>query len=132
MPQTTHFEKLLLFNRGNFLNKSFKSFKESLLKFVFFRFFCVIFILFSKFFYLKCYFKGPLSGLRQYLATASPLKIMKNSFCFTSKTLFILKVLKFLFWLFGHAAKGFGWKDNISISWEIKIVKQRSLSVNYI
>ena len=50
-------------------------------------------------------FKGTLSGLRQFLATDHPLKIMKNSFYFTSKALFFLKIFKFLFWFFGHVAK---------------------------
>ena len=50
-------------------------------------------------------FKGALSGLRQFLAIKSPLKMMKNAFCFTSKGLFILKIFKFLLWLFGHVAK---------------------------
>ena len=49
---------------------------------------------------LNCYqntsFKGPLSGLRQFLATESPLKTMKKAAYFTSKTLSVLKILKFL------------------------------------
>ena len=40
--------------------------------------------------------KGALSGLRQFLATESPLKMMKNAFYFTSKALFVLKIFKFL------------------------------------
>ena len=40
--------------------------------------------------------KGALSGLRQFLPTESPLKMMKNTFCFTSKTPFIVKIFKFL------------------------------------
>ena len=40
--------------------------------------------------------KGALSGLRQFLVTESPLKMMKNVFYFTSKALFILKMFKFL------------------------------------
>ena len=40
--------------------------------------------------------KGALSGLRQFLATESPLKTMKNVFYFTSKALFVLKIYKFL------------------------------------
>ena len=40
--------------------------------------------------------KGALSGLRQFLADESPLKIMKNAFYFTSKALFTLKILNFL------------------------------------
>ena len=49
--------------------------------------------------------KGALSGLRQFLSTESPLKLMKNAFYFTSKALFVLKILKFFSWLFGHVAK---------------------------
>ena len=40
--------------------------------------------------------KGALLGLRQFLATESPLKVMKNAFCFTFKALFVLKIFKFL------------------------------------
>ena len=50
-------------------------------------------------------FKGALSGLRQFLAIESPLKMKKNAFCFISKGLFILKIFIFLLWLFGHVAK---------------------------
>ena len=39
--------------------------------------------------------KSALSGLRQVLATESPLKIMKNDFYFTLKVLFVLKIFKF-------------------------------------
>ena len=40
---------------------------------------------------------GTLSGLRQFLATESPLKIMKNAFYFTIKALLILKIFNFFF-----------------------------------
>ena len=49
--------------------------------------------------------KGALSGLRQLLATESPLKMMKNAFYFTSKALFVLNIFKFLSGLFGHVSK---------------------------
>ena len=49
--------------------------------------------------------KGTISGLRQFLATESPLKTMKNAFYFTSKALFVLKIFKFLTCLFGHVPK---------------------------
>ena len=39
--------------------------------------------------------KGEFSGLRQNLATESPLKMMKNAFHFTLKSLFVLKIFKF-------------------------------------
>ena len=41
-------------------------------------------------------FKGALSGLRQFLATESPLKMMKNAFYITLKALFVLKIFKIL------------------------------------
>ena len=40
--------------------------------------------------------KGPLSGLRQFLVTKSPLKIMKNIFYFMLKALFVLEIFTFL------------------------------------
>ena len=41
-------------------------------------------------------FKDTLSGPRQFLATGSPLRVMKNVFYFTSESLFVLKIFKFL------------------------------------
>ena len=55
--------------------------------------------------HLPYLFKDALSGLKQLLAIESPLKKMKNAFCFTSKVLFVLKIFKFLCWLFGHVWK---------------------------
>ena len=40
--------------------------------------------------------KVALSGLRQFLATELPLKMMKNAFYVNSKALFVLKIFKFL------------------------------------
>ena len=62
-----------------------------------------------------CFIKGALSGLRQFLAIENPLKMMKNAFYFTSKALFVLKVFKFLSWLFGHVAKQLDWKDMVNL-----------------
>ena len=45
-------------------------------------------------------FKGALSGLRQFLAFESTLKMMKNAFYFLLKARFVLKIFKFLFLLF--------------------------------
>ena len=44
----------------------------------------------------KAMIKGALSDLRQYFAKESPLKMMKNAFCFTLKALFVLKIFKIL------------------------------------
>ena len=38
-----------------------------------------------------------------YLAQWKPFKMMKNAFYFISIALFVLKIFKFLSWLFGHA-----------------------------
>ena len=50
-------------------------------------------------------FKVALSGLRKFLATESPLKVMKDAFYFTSIALFFLKIFKFLSELFCHVSK---------------------------
>ena len=60
------------------------------------------------------YFKGALSCPRQFLATESPLKKMKNVFYFTSKALFVLEIFKLMSWLFGHVAKRLDTKDKVS------------------
>ena len=57
---------------------------------------------------------GALSGLRQFLAADSPLKMMKNAFYFTSKALFVLKIFKS--WLFGHISKRLDWKDKVNFT----------------
>ena len=54
---------------------------------------------------LKLQIKGALSGQRQFLETEYPLKMMKNTFYFTLKALFVLKIFKIWFWLFGHVEK---------------------------
>ena len=54
-----------------------------------------------------------ISGLRQFLAAEPPLKVMKKAFYFTSKALFVLKILNFLFRLFGYAAKHLHKKDKV-------------------
>ena len=56
---------------------------------------------------VKFSIKGALSGLRQFLAAESPLKMMKNAFYITLKTLFVLKIFKFLSRLFDHVEKRF-------------------------
>ena len=43
------------------------------------------------------FFKGPLPGLRQCLATKNFLKMMENTFYFTLKALFVLKMFKSLY-----------------------------------
>ena len=52
--------------------------------------------------------KETLSGLRQFLARENPLKMGENAFYLTSKAIFVLKVFKFLFCLFGHVSN---WLD---------------------
>ena len=67
---------------------------------------------FSQILYLRLtfvLFKGALSSLRQFLATESPLKMMKTAFYFTLKALFLFKIFKLLSWLFGHVEKRLDW-----------------------
>ena len=71
---------------------------------------CIIYCHEKSFINSKSYFaevvkknlKGALSGLRQFVAAESHLKIMENAFYFLSKALFVLKIFKFLSLLFGH------------------------------
>ena len=44
----------------------------------------------------KRYFEGALSCLRQFLVTESPLQMIKNTFYFTLKVFFVLKIFKLL------------------------------------
>ena len=60
---------------------------------------------YSKLFESAFNFQGALLGLRQFLATESPLKMMENAFYFTSNTLFVLKIFKFLSGHFGHVSR---------------------------
>ena len=41
----------------------------------------------------------------RFLATESPLKMMKNAFYLTSKAPFVLKIFTFLSWIFGHVVE---------------------------
>ena len=58
-------------------------------------------------------FKCALSGLRQFLITESPLKMMK-CFLFHLKSSFVLKIFKFLSWHFTHIAKQLVKKDKVN------------------
>ena len=49
--------------------------------------------------------KDAVSGLEQLLATESPLKMIKNTFYFTLKALFVLKIFNFFSWLFSYVVK---------------------------
>ena len=55
-----------------------------------------------------------LSCLGQFLATESPLKMMKNAFYFTLKPLFVLKIFKFLSSIFGHVEKRLDLIDKVN------------------
>ena len=48
------------------------------------------------------------------MAAESPLKMMKNALYFTLKALLVLKIFKFLSWLFGQVAKRLDKKDKIN------------------
>ena len=59
------------------------------------------------------HFKGALSGLRHFWQLKA-LSKWKNAFYFTSKALFVLKIFKFLSWLFGHVSKRLDKKDKVN------------------
>ena len=59
----------------------------------------------TKFKFRNSYLQGPLSGLRQFLTIESPLKMMKNTFYFMLKVLFVLEISTFLSWIFGYVEK---------------------------
>ena len=56
-------------------------------------------------FLLICSLKGPFSGLRQFPIIESPLKMIKNTFYFVLKALFVHEIFKLLSWLFGFVEK---------------------------
>ena len=39
---------------------------------------------------------------------------MKNAFYFSSKAFFVLKIFKFLSWIFDHVSKRLDWKDKVN------------------
>ena len=49
--------------------------------------------------------KDAVSGLRQFSATESTWKLIKNVSYFILKALFILNIFKFWSWYFGHVEK---------------------------
>ena len=67
----------------------------------------------KNFTYKNSRFKGALAGLRHCFATESALKMIKSSFYFTLKVLFILKNYRLLSWPFGYAKNG--WIRNIKL-----------------
>ena len=54
---------------------------------------------------ITSYFKGTLSCLRQFLATGSPLKLIKKAFYFIVKALFFFKIFKFMPRIFSKVEK---------------------------
>ena len=59
--------------------------------------------------------KDALSGLRRFLATENPLKVMKIVFYFAIKALYVLKIFRFLSWIFGQVEKLFDQKDQVDL-----------------
>ena len=47
--------------------------------------------------------KGLLSGMRQFLTTESSSKMIKNTFCFMLKALFVPEIFAFLSYIFGYS-----------------------------
>ena len=57
----------------------------------------------------------------------SPLKMIKNAFYFILKAFFVLKIFKFLSWLFGHAEKKAWLEDKVIFqnSWRYNLVNKQ-------
>ena len=53
----------------------------------------------------ESYLKFKSLNIQSVLFNKSPLKLMKNAFYLTLKTFFVLKIFKFLSWIFGHVVK---------------------------
>ena len=53
-------------------------------------------------------FKSALSGLRQFLTTKRPLKMMKNAFHFALRALFVPEIFKYLSLAFAQVEERFG------------------------
>ena len=70
-------------------------------------------------------FKGALSYLRQFLATESPLKMMKNAFYFTLKVPLVLKLIIILFWLYSHVKNGLIKKLRLISKWRQNLVNKQ-------
>ena len=65
--------------------------------------------------YWLIYFKGALSCLKQFLATESPLKMMKNKFSFHLKRLFnVLNIFEFLSRSFRSRRRWLGTKAKVN------------------
>ena len=61
-------------------------------------------------------FKDALLGLKQFFAAERPSKMMKNAFYSMSKAFLVLKIFKFMSWLFGHVAKRLYKKDQVNFN----------------
>ena len=55
--------------------------------------------------HIKFRIKSALAGLRQFLPSESPLKLMKYTFYFTFKVLFVFKIFNFLSCIFIYEEK---------------------------
>ena len=62
--------------------------------------------------FIKSLYKIFQFGIFFFLASKE-LKRMKNAFCFSLKSLLVLKIFRFLSLLFGHAEKRLHWKDRL-------------------
>ena len=70
--------------------------------------------------------KGLLSGLRQFMAIESPLKMMNNAFYFILKGPFVLEIFTFLSWPFGYEEKHLDKKIMVNL----KIFDVRNWTIN--
>ena len=55
--------------------------------------------------------------------------MMKKAFYFTLKALFVLKIFKFLSWLFGRVKKRFDWKDQVNSKFMMSYPGKQTISI---
>ena len=68
--------------------------------------------------------------MRQFLTTTSSLKLIRNSFYFTSKAPFVLKIFKFLSSIFSRVEKRLDFKVFDVTTWETKITRHISAIIS--
>ena len=75
-------------------------------------------------------FKGSLLGLRQFLAIENHLKMMKNTFYFMLKSLFVLEIFAFLPNLFGYVEKRLDIKAMINLKMQTSQTGQQVITIH--
>ena len=70
-----------------------------------------------------------LPGLKHFLPTQNPSKMIKNHFHFTLKAIFILKTIKFLSWLFANVGKRRNKKAKVNFKIYDVIISKKIIAI---